>query len=132
MKDIHDYKDIMHQPYQKSKRHPWMSVSSRAGQFAPFAALNGHQEKIKETEKYEVEALDLDGQQLVLLDFQLKQALQDPRACYEITYYHSTHKQYEILKSPIKDYDELSKCLLFKDHSPLPLTCIYCIIKADE
>ena len=31
--------------------HPQMSILDRAAQFSPFAALTGHQEMIKETER---------------------------------------------------------------------------------
>ena len=43
------YDDIINLPYQKSKTHPHMSNSDRAAQFAPFAALTGYEELIRET-----------------------------------------------------------------------------------
>ena len=43
------YDDIINLPYEKSKTHPHMSSSDRAAQFAPFAALTGYEELIKET-----------------------------------------------------------------------------------
>ena len=43
------YADIIDLPYQKSKAHPHMSNYDRAAQFAPFAALTGYEELIKET-----------------------------------------------------------------------------------
>ena len=38
-------------PHHVSKRHPQMSMMQRAAQFAPFAALTGYSEAIKEAEK---------------------------------------------------------------------------------
>ena len=35
------YEDIINLPYRKSTRHPQMSMSERAAQFSPFAALTG-------------------------------------------------------------------------------------------
>ena len=49
--DIHRYDDIIQLPHYVSKTHPQMPVSDRAAQFAPFAALTGHQEVIRQMEK---------------------------------------------------------------------------------
>lgn len=43
------YDDIINLPYEKSKTHAHMSNSDRAAQFAPFAALTGYEELIRET-----------------------------------------------------------------------------------
>ena len=45
------YDDIINLPHYVSKKHPQMSVHDRAAQFAPFAALTGHEEAIEETAK---------------------------------------------------------------------------------
>ena len=44
-----NYDDIIHLPHHVSKRHPQMLMWSRAAQFAPFAALTGYEESIKES-----------------------------------------------------------------------------------
>lgn len=43
-----DYSDIIKMPHHVSKRHPKMSMLGRAAQFAPFAALSGFNEAIRE------------------------------------------------------------------------------------
>lgn len=45
------YDDIINLPHHVSKRHPRMSLEERSAQFAPFSALTGYAEAIKETEK---------------------------------------------------------------------------------
>ena len=60
-KDSHIYDDLLDLPYQKSTRHPWMSLHDRAAQFAPFAALTGHEEAIEETARSTEEARYLGG-----------------------------------------------------------------------
>ena len=45
----HDYDDIINMPHHVSKRHPQMSMWNRAAQFAPFAALVGYDDAIKDT-----------------------------------------------------------------------------------
>lgn len=49
MKTEELYADIIHLPHHVSKRHPQMSMWNRAAQFAPFAALTGYEDVIKET-----------------------------------------------------------------------------------
>ena len=43
------YEDIINLPHHESKKHPRMSLEARSAQFAPFAALTGYDEAIKET-----------------------------------------------------------------------------------
>ena len=45
------YEDIINLPHHVSKTHQPMSMWNRAAQFAPFAALNGHNSALMETEK---------------------------------------------------------------------------------
>lgn len=48
---IQQYSDIIDLPHHVSKKHPQMSMYQRAAQFAPFAALVGHNKAIEETAK---------------------------------------------------------------------------------
>ena len=45
------YDDIISLPHYEPKYHARMSMASRAAQFAPFAALTGHDDAIEETQK---------------------------------------------------------------------------------
>ena len=42
------YEDIINLPHHVSRTHPQMPVYNRAAQFAPFAALTGHEDAIEE------------------------------------------------------------------------------------
>lgn len=53
------YDDIIHMPHHVSTTHPQMSLIDRAAQFAPFAALTGHADAIKETERLTEERIAL-------------------------------------------------------------------------
>ena len=46
-----NYDDIINLPHHVSKRHPQMSMWNRAAQFAPFAALTGYDDAIRDTAK---------------------------------------------------------------------------------
>ena len=48
-KESHRYDDIIQLPHYQSKTRPHMSLHDRAAQFAPFAALTGHEAAIEET-----------------------------------------------------------------------------------
>ena len=43
------YDDIINLPHHVSEKHPPMSMYQRAAQFAPFAALVGHNKALEET-----------------------------------------------------------------------------------
>lgn len=45
------YDDIIDLPHHVSPIRPRMTMAERAAQFSPFAALTGHGDAIKETEK---------------------------------------------------------------------------------
>ena len=62
------YNDILHLPYQKSKKRPPMSNSHRAAQFAPFAALTGHDMAVKEVARLTVDKVELDESSITRLN----------------------------------------------------------------
>lgn len=53
-----EYADIINHKYRGVRYHPKMSMSNRAAQFAPFAALNGHEEAIEETARIHTVNMD--------------------------------------------------------------------------
>ena len=48
MNNSEKYEDIINLPHHVSKKHPRMSLEARSAQFAPFSALTGYDEVIKE------------------------------------------------------------------------------------
>lgn len=52
MEYTHNYDDIINLPHHVSKKHTPMPLSARAAQFAPFAALTGYEDAIKETARH--------------------------------------------------------------------------------
>lgn len=49
MNTTREYDDIINLPHHVSKKYPQMSLTARAAQFAPFAALTGYGDAINET-----------------------------------------------------------------------------------
>lgn len=48
---VNKYVDIIDLPHPVSKKHPQMKLEMRAAQFAPFAALTGYDEQVRNTAK---------------------------------------------------------------------------------
>lgn len=46
-----NYDDIINLPHHVSKNHPRMSMYQRAAQFAPFAALAGYEDAIRQAQR---------------------------------------------------------------------------------
>lgn len=74
LEDIEDkflYKDILDVRYPFPLKKERQSMSHRAGQFAPFAALTGYGDQVKETERYTDYEVFLDEDNKNLLDEKL-------------------------------------------------------------
>ena len=70
------YDDIINLPHHVSKKHPQMPIADRAAQFAPFAALTGYGEQIKETARTTEEFHQVSGREKEELDQKLQILLQ--------------------------------------------------------
>ncbi|MBQ7583244.1 MAG: YolD-like family protein [Lachnospiraceae bacterium] len=57
---MRDYSDIMDHPHYRSKTRPHMSMTDRAAQFSPFAALSGYGEAVEETGRLTSDRVILD------------------------------------------------------------------------
>ena len=66
------YEDIINFPHHVSKKHPQMSLYERSAQFAPYAALTGHGDAIKETSRVTSERIELDEEEKEILDRKLE------------------------------------------------------------
>lgn len=51
IKTTNKYEDIIHLQHPASANHPQMPIKDRAAQFSPFAALTGHEDAIRETQR---------------------------------------------------------------------------------
>ena len=89
------YDDIIHLPHPISKKHPQMSRHDRAAQFAPFAALTGHGDAIRETARMTEDLVELDDYEMLHLDQSLMEirALQSKHPLLTITYFQPDAKK---------------------------------------
>ena len=62
------YKDIINLPHKQSSKRPHMTLLDRAAQFAPFAALTGYDDAIKETGRLTDERIEMSEEKLAVLN----------------------------------------------------------------
>lgn len=72
MKYTGEYDDIINLPHHVSKKHPHMSIEARSAQFAPFAALVGYGDVVKETERVTYDKVEIDEELMFILDSKLQ------------------------------------------------------------
>lgn len=125
------YEDILHLPHPISRRHPQMPLADRAAQFAPFAALTGHEDAVRETARLTDSRVELDEGQREKLDQRLSLLLQamgenpglEPEVT--ITYFKPDEKKaggaYVSVYGQVKKVDEYRRVILLKDGTALPM-----------
>lgn len=121
------YQEILYSPRPFSK-HPPMSRKDRAAQFAPFAALAGHEESIEEVGRItESERVLSDDSQIEIkrfLDELLEKIPRNRRnddnfPIISLTYFIPDAKKaggsYQTMQMVVRKFDEESQCLVSKE-----------------
>lgn len=96
---MNNYEDIINLPHHVSKKHPQMSIWSRSAQFAPFAALTGYDDAVKETARLTDKRLEIDEGLKNILNNKLQYILENKSLQPEITF---TYFVYDNKKSDRK------------------------------
>lgn len=89
------YDDIINLPAPCSQRHPKMPVGDRAAQFAPFSAVVGHDDAVREVARVTEKRIELDEEAIRILDQKLHTlcAILVTRPAASITYYQNDAKK---------------------------------------
>lgn len=102
----------------KSK-YPKMSMSDRAAQFAPFAALTGHKEAILEQQRITQTKRILSNEEKLEINEKIIELMNLKSKC-RITYFEKDKTksggQYMESVLSFKRFDELNKTLFFKEN----------------
>ena len=121
------YADIFDMPHHVSTKHPQIPVKDRAAQFAPFAALTGHDEAIKETARLTDERIELDEGTLAILNDKIQIILDnlDIEPEITVTYFKPDDKKsggaYIDHTGVVKRIDEFEKTVIFTDKIIIPI-----------
>lgn len=134
---MNNYEDMIELPRPSSKKHRPMSLNNRSAQFAPFSALTGYDEKIRETARITDKKIELDEGRKVMINEKLlwlKKHIQlHPQVC--ITYFLRDQKKsggkYQTLTGQIKTIDELEKTIYLTDKTQIKIDDITNIIRKD-
>lgn len=113
------YDDILNLPHHVSQRHPQMPVENRAAQFAPFAAITGHDAAIRETARFTDTRIVLDEDALDALDLKihiLAELLSESPEVV-VTYFQPDAKKdggaYVTSAGIAKKFDDVERVLVF-------------------
>ena len=123
----HSYEDIIHLPHHVSATHPHMPLADRAAQFSPFAALTGHHEAIKETERITTEKIELDENAKSILDQKLQAVLENSANPQEIkmTYFvpdsNKAGGSYVDFSGIVKRIDPYQRILIMQEGLSVPI-----------
>ncbi len=113
--NLKEYEDIINLPhYEPSSKHPRMSIYNRSAIFAPFAALTGYSDEIKEVGRATSSKIELDEDLKNEINDIL--SLVNPNTKVKITYFLKDLKKkggkYLEKECYIKKIDYLNKELL--------------------
>lgn len=119
------YDDIINLPHHVSKKHPQMGVVARSAQFAPFAALTGYEDEVKETARLTDSKKDIDEEQKQVLDRKLQLIKQKIHTKPEvtITYFIPDLKkdggEYVTVTGNIRKIDEFNQLIIMQDETEI-------------
>ena len=80
-----NYDDIINLPHYVSKKRQQMSIEARSAQFAPFSALTGYDEAIKETARLTDKRIEIDDGLKIILNNKLQFILENLKLKPEIS-----------------------------------------------
>lgn len=115
------YADIINLPHHISKKRPQMNRIDRAASFAPFAALTGYDDAVRETARLTDSKLELDENTKELLNEKLQIILEmnSDELPVSITYFVPDKRKsggaYVVKTGTIKRYDEYERQIVFTD-----------------
>lgn len=127
----HLYDDIIGLPHHVSDRHAHMSGTDRAAQFAPFAALTGHDASIRETARLTDQLMELTEDRKAVLNRILQHLWEhlEERPDVTITYFLPDCKKsggaYVSTTGRIIKFQQNQRLIVMEDQTAIPIDSVY-------
>lgn len=128
---MESYEDIINFPHFEPKYHPRMDAYSRASQFAPFKALIGYEDDIKETSRLTDKKIEISEDKKKQMNenlFFLKENIKE-KWIVTLTYFVPDSKKeggiYQEYEGIIKAINETNHTLIFTSGKKIQFDDIY-------
>ena len=129
----HEYDDIINLPHHTSSKHARLPMSSRAAQFAPFAALTGFEGVIAEEGRLTDSFTELDDDMKEDIDLKLEMlggmAGDSPEATF--TYFVPDSRKeggsYRTVTGRIKKIDGIERMIMLRDGTGIRIDDLFSI-----
>lgn len=120
-----NYDDIINLTYHISKKRQQMPIEDRAAQFAPFAALTGYEENIKEATRLTDKRIEINEEKKSTLNNKLQIILNNIKEEPIITFTHFIYDKkksggkYIDITGPVKKINILDGYIILKDKTKI-------------
>jgi hypothetical protein len=127
---MENYNDIINLPHHKSSTRPHMSNRDRAAQFAPFAALTGHDSAIKETARLTDDFIEISEDKMTALSAKMQMIIENILETPEVefTYFAPDENKlggaYISKMGNVRRVDEYDRVVIFTDGVKIPIDSI--------
>ena len=121
------YKDIINLPHKQSTKRPHMSLLDRAAQFAPFAALTGYDDAVKETARLTDEKIEISEENLNVLNMKYQILVDRLDEEHEVvfTYFipdgNKSGGAYGEKRGVVKKVDDYERLITLYDGTKIPM-----------
>lgn len=131
------YDNIINFERPVSRNHVPMPMENRAAQFAPFAALNGHESAVREAARVTEDRVILSDDRIAILNRKITFAVNNPDYNFKILYFKEDERKaggkYIKVNSKIIKFNEYKKTIILENQEEISVEDIYEIeSKLDE
>lgn len=128
---MNKYDDIINLPHYESRTRKRMSLEARSAQFAPFAALTGYDDKVKETIRRTEKKIELSDEDYNIINTKLqiiKEHIKEQPEINFVIFVKDKLKdggKYEEVNGKVRVIDEINEEIILVDKRKILLKNIY-------